>query len=133
MPAAAVAAVMWAWLVSWFISSGMPIPPGPPGTAAEALKFATTRDDFWRHVAEAMTNVFQQGANASQFVGDELDPARWPWWPPIDKAAEQPIDVEKLKTSLGSFSKEDKERIVWAVQWLDRVAGQVERNRKKTP
>jgi hypothetical protein len=123
--------------MSWLISSGMPL-PGGPRTSEAAWEFAATRDDFWRHMADAMAEVFQQAANASHFMGEEMDPFhRRHWWPPSDPscpppgAGQQPIDIEKLKSDLESFSKEEKDRIAWAVQCLDRLAGQYEQNRKR--
>ena len=129
-PAGAPAAVMWAWLMSWLLCSGMPYPNG--ARTSEAMwEFAATRDDFWRHMADAMADVFQQAANASHFVGEELEPYRRRWWPPGGDPNCPPIDIEKLRADLGNFSQEDQDRIVWAVQCWERFGSQVERNRKK--
>jgi hypothetical protein len=140
---------IWAWLVSWLINAGIPVPPGPG--MAEALRFAMTRDDFWHHLADATGDVFQQAANASYDVGNEFDPHHhyywghqqqpWPgggppWGPggppyPPAGAKDQPIDMEKLRAQLASWPEEDRNRVCWAVQMSQQYADYMERKRGK--
>jgi hypothetical protein len=127
---------LWAWLTSWLITSGMPVPPGPG--MAEALRFAVTRDDFWHHLADATGDVFQQAANASYSAGDEYDPYHhYYWghrhqpWPPGDPATERPLDLEKLRAQLASYPEEERNRIIWAVQMSQQFADYMERKRGK--
>jgi len=157
--------MMMAWLMSWLLYPGMmPYGGGPMSTDA-MMRFAATREHFWRSMADAQGEVFQQAANASRFFGypGGYPQSAWcppppsgscpppPWCPPptwcpppgwcppsdCDPAAfpfkgATPIDVAKLRTLLSSLSKEDQDRIVWAVQACQQFAKMFEQSRQKS-
>jgi hypothetical protein len=125
------AAALWAWLLSWGLWPGMPYPPGPIPEAS--WRFAATRDDCWRHMADATGDVFKQAANASYMMGHETDPFHHHGWGPRPGGDDQPVDVTKLRKDLESqgWSETDRHRIANAVQTAQQFASWVERARGK--